>query len=242
MELRARLAPTVPLRRARLAALALAWPLLAAGDPSPIDDAVLDAVRARAAEAARALPALPPDARVQVQVGRLDPRLRLAPCRRIDTRMPAPTGGAMRVALRCVDGPKRWQVHLPLTVQVLAPGWVAAADLPAGTPLGPEHLRRGEVDLADGGLGADDPSAFGRRLARPLAAGAPLRATDLRARQWFAPGDVVQLVAVGRGYRVSGQGQAMAAGIEGRRVRVRTDGGRIVTGVPVAPARVEVAL
>ncbi len=242
MELRTRPAPTVPLHRARLAALALAWPLLAAGEVSPIDAAVMDAVRTRAAEAVRALPALPPDARVQVHVARPDPRLRLAPCRRIDTQMPATTAGALRVALRCVDGPKRWQVHLPVTVQVLAPGWVAAADLPAGTPLGPQHLRRGEVDLADGGLGADDPRAFGRSLARPLAAGAPLRDADLRARQWFASGDVVQLVAVGRGYRVSGQGQAMAAGIEGRRVRVRTDSGRVVTGVPVAPARVEVAL
>lgn len=242
MELRARPVPTAAQRRARLAALALAWPLLAAGESSPIDAAVLDAVHARAAEAARALPALPPGARVQVQVGRPDPRLRLAPCRRVDTQLPARSGGALRVALRCVDGPKRWQVHLPVTVQVLAPGWVAAADLPAGTPLGPEHLRRGEVDLADGALAADDPGALGRQLARPLVAGAPLRRTDLRARQWFASGDVVQLVAVGRGYRVSGQGQAMAAGIEGRRVRVRTDGGRVVTGVPVAPARVEVAL
>lgn len=223
-----------------LAAASLAAMAQAAVADVP-DAALREQLRATLQQAAAAHPGVPPGARTVVELGRLDARLRLAPCERIEPQWPASAWGAVRVGLRCTAGPTRWHVHLPATVQVLAPGWVAAADLAAGTELAPAHLRRAEVDLAAGGV-VEQPLLLGRTLARPLAAGAPVRTTDLRARQWFAAGDVVQVVAVGRGYRVSGQGQAMAPGIEGQRVRVRTDSGRIVTGVPVAPSRVEVTL
>jgi flagella basal body P-ring formation protein FlgA len=215
--------------------------VLASGGWVP-DAGLAQAIHAQVHEAAQAEPGRPPTARVAVELGRLDPRLRLAPCERVEHRLAGRAWGATRVALRCVQGPTRWQVHLPVTVQVLAPGWVAAADLPAGTVIGTGHLRHGEVDLASGAIGTGDVAAAGRTLARPLATGEPLRAADLRARQWFAAGEPVQLVAVGRGYSVSGQGQALGPGVEGQRVRVRTDSGRIVTGLPVAAGRVEVAL
>lgn len=229
------------LRRGVAAALLAPASVLAGGGWVP-DAGLAQAIRTKVLEAAQAEPSRPPTARVAVELGRLDPRLRLAPCERVEHRLAGRAWGATRVALRCVQGPTRWQVHLPVTVQVFAPGWVAAADLPAGTVLGAGHLREGEVDVAAGALGTGDVAVAGRTLARPLASGEPLRGRDLRARQWFAAGEPVQLVAVGRGYRVSGQGQALGPGIEGQRVRVRTDGGRIVTGLPVAAGRVEVAL
>jgi flagella basal body P-ring formation protein FlgA len=222
----------------------VAAPLVASAQtaaPDVPDAALREQVSATLRQAAAAHPGIPNGARVVVELGRLDARLRLAPCERVEPQWPASAWGAVRVGLRCAAGPTRWHVHLPATVQVLAPGWVAAADLAAGTELAPSHLRRAEVDLAAGGV-VEQPLLLGRALARPLVAGAPVRGADLRARQWFAAGDVVQVVAVGRGYRVSGQGQAMAPGVEGQRVRVRTDSGRIVTGVPVAPSRVEVPL
>lgn len=228
--------------RRGVAATALLAPaaVLASGAWAP-DAGLAQAIHARVLEVAQAEPALPPAARLAVELGRLDPRLRLTPCERVEHRLAGRAWGATRVALRCTQGPTRWQVHLPVTVRVLAPGWVAAADLPAGTVIAAGHLRPGEVDVADGALTGERAIA-GRTLARPLAAGEPLRAADLRARQWFAAGEPVQLVAVGHGYSVSGQGQALGPGIEGQRVRVRTDSGRIVTGLPVATGRVEVAL
>jgi flagella basal body P-ring formation protein FlgA len=89
---------------------------------------------------------------------------------------------------------------------------------------------------------ADADMLMGRHLARAVAAGEPLRAADLRPRQWFAAGDSVKIVAVGAGFSVSGDGQALSAGIEGQLVRVRTDNGRIVSGMPQGARRVEVAL
>ena len=79
-------------------------------------------------------------------------------------------------------------------------------------------------------------------LARPLPAGAAVRQSDLKQRQWFAAGDTVQLVARGSGFSVTGEGQAMSAGIEGQTVRVRTDNGRMLSGQAVGLNRVEVQL
>ena len=60
--------------------------------------------------------------------------------------------------------------------------------------------------------------------------GAPVRADQVRRRQWFAAGDAVKVVATGAGFAVSGEGVALSPGTEGQAVRVRTESGRIVTG------------
>lgn len=190
--------------------------------------------------------AAPAGARVEVKPGTLDPRLRLAPCQRIEPYLPsgARPWGRTRVGLRCRDGQAHWNVFLPVTVRVFAPTWVATQPLPAGTVLEDTHFTRAEVDWA----AADAPplarleALRGRTLARPLAAGQAPRGPDLRARQWFAAGETVSILAIGNGFAVSGQGQAMAPGIEGQPVRVKTDSGRIVTGQPVAERRIEVVL
>lgn len=184
--------------------------------------------------------------RVEIEPGQLDPRLRLAPCERIEPYLPpgARAWGRSRVGLRCVQGPTAWNVYLPVTVKVFAPAWVAAAALPAGTVLQPAQLQQAEVDWAAAATPplADATALLGRQLARPLALGAPVRSADLRQRQWFAAGDTVQLVARGSGFSVGGEGQAITSGIEGQPVRVRTGNGRVLSGVAVGRNRVELAL
>lgn len=187
-----------------------------------------------------------PGTRVEVELGAADPRLRLAPCARAEPYLPATSRpwGRTRVGLRCADGAVAWQVSLPATVRVLAPAPVLREPLPAGGTITPAQLVRAEVDWAgEREAPLADPAALhGRRLARPLAAGAALRPADLQPLRWFDAGARVRIDAVGRGWRVSGSGRALQAGLDGRRVRVRTDGGRIVTGIAVAVGRVEVAL
>ena len=77
---------------------------------------------------------------------------------------------------------------------------------------------------------------------RPLEAGASLRQSHLKARQWFAAGETVQVVASGPGFRVASEGQALSQGVEGQAVRVRTESGRVLTGMPIADRRVEVSM
>ncbi len=84
--------------------------------------------------------------------------------------------------------------------------------------------------------------AVGRIVSRPLSPGDTLRDSDLRARQWFAAGDQVRIVAGGPGWRIHGEGQALNPGLEGQTVRVRTDSGRIVSGLAAGDKLVEVPL
>ncbi len=223
--------------------LALALGAARAAEPSAVDEPLAQQVRQLALDGARNAM---PRARVDIVVGSLDPRLRLAPCQRIEPHLPsgAKLWGKTRIGLRCTQGPVAWNVYLPITVKVFALSLVAAAPLPAGTALSEADLREAEVDLAEEPGPAIDRSALavGRVLARPLAAGRPLRQTDLKSRQWFAAGETVSLVAVGPGYSVSGEGQALTPGIEGQVVRVRTENGRVVTGQAVAEHRVEIPL
>lgn len=204
--------------------------------------AALGSIQQALAAAQREQP-LPAGARVEVVPGTLDPRLRLAPCRRIEPYLPAGSRawGRTRVGLRCVDGPVRWNVYLPLTVHVWAPALVSTTALPAGHVLSAADLRSAEVDLAERPARAYRTPAelIGRSLAVALPAGATLRSDLLRLRQWFQAGDRVTVVAQGRGYSVSGEAQALGNGIEGQNVRLRTDSGRILTARPVAERRVE---
>lgn len=226
--------------------LSCLWLLLALASAPvrALDSTVEERVQQFALEASRHASA--PGLRVQVRVGTLDARLRLAPCGAVQPYLPAGTRlwGATRIGLRCADGVARWNVFLPIQVDVFGIALVAAAPLPAGAVLAADHLRSTEVNLAASPAAAltQQALAVGRTLARPLAAGDTVHATDLRARQWFAAGDTVRIVAAGAGWRISGEGQALAAGLEGQTVRVRTESGRIVSGLAVAERLIEVPL
>lgn len=222
-----------------LLAAAPAW----AQSPADAGD-LLQRIDQLARESARQ--ASSPTARVEVEVGTLDPRLKLAPCRRIESYLPPglPAWGRTRVGMRCLDGEKRWNVSLPVTVHVFIRALVLSSAGSAGQKLEAPHLTEAEVDLATGSsLPLLHPEALvGRVLARPLAAGSPVRAADLKARQWFAAGENVRIVAVGPGWRIASEGQAVTPGIEGQTARVRTDSGRLIQGRPVADRELEVML
>jgi flagella basal body P-ring formation protein FlgA len=188
----------------------------------------------------------PDPVRVEVKVGRLDPRLKLAPCARIEPYLPpgAPVWGATRMGLRCTQGTKLWNVSLPVTIAVFARALVVNVTLPAGTVLEAGQLSEAEVDLA----GASGPTvrqaaqAVGRTLSRNLAAGAALRQVDLKPRQFFAAGETVRVIAGGTGWQVEAEGEALNAGIEGQPARVRTGSGRIVNARPVGDRAVEILM
>ena len=52
----------------------------------------------------------------------------------------------------------------------------------------------------------------------------------------------VRVVAVGPGWQVVTEGEAMNPGLEGQTVRIRTESGRLLQGRPVGDRQVEVAL
>ena len=214
---------------------------------SPLTEAVRAEVQRMAQDAALVLWGSARQApRIEVVVGQLAQHLKLAPCAQVVPYLPTSVRplGRSRLGLRCAQGPSRWNVSLPVTVRLWAPSLVATTALPSGTVLEARHLGTAEVDLAertDAAIGSAD-HAIGRTLQRSLSAGDALRLADLKTRQMFNTGDTVRIVGIGPGYAVSSEGQAMGPGLEGQSARVRTDGGRIITGTATAERQVEVAL
>lgn len=209
-----------------------------------LDPALVERVRTLAETAARA--AAPPNTRVAVEIGALDARLRLAPCQQVQPYLPPGVAvwGRSRIGLRCTDGVARWNVTLPVRVAVYGRAVVANGPLPAGVNLSQEQLALADIDIAaePGAVFTDAALLVGRTLARPLQAAEAVRAPALKSRQWFAAGETVQVLAVGPGFSVASEAQALSAGLEGQEVRVRFESGRVASGRAVAERRVELSL
>ncbi|MDP2769709.1 MAG: flagellar basal body P-ring formation chaperone FlgA [Giesbergeria sp.] len=183
---------------------------------------------------ARNMPAQSP-LRMEVRVGALDERLRLAPCTRVEPYLPtgARLWGRTRLGLRCQEGAVRWNVFLPVTVKAYGPAWVLTGDVTMGTVLSAADATEAEVDWAaeNTSILAEPSLWVGLVASRHLKAGQALRQSMLRAPQIFQAGALVRVVAQGQGYAVSAAGQAMSAGAAGQTVRIRMDNGKIVSGI-----------
>ena len=247
----ARVALPSPARLARVLAWGLAVAFAAvvsalpanAEDAAPrLDAALVDQVRSLAA----GKPGEAGQPRVEVVIGQLDPRLRLAPCERIEPYLPPNVRlwGKSRVGLRCRQGPTAWNVYLPVTVKVWARAPVVAAGAAAGSVLVDADLQEAEVDLAEEHTAVilDRRLIVGRTLAQALKPGQAVRQGHIKLRQWFTAGDTVRVVVAGAGYALESEGQALTHGIEGQPARVRTESGRVVTGQPSGERRLEIHL
>ncbi|MBP6598194.1 MAG: flagellar basal body P-ring formation protein FlgA [Giesbergeria sp.] len=184
--------------------------------------------------------------RMEVDVGALDERLRLAPCARIEPYLPAGARlwGRSRLGLRCLEGTARWNVFLPLTIKAFGPAWVLTSNVPAGTALTEADAMQAEVDwAAEPASVLADPSLWvGQVASRPLVSGQALRQSMLRAPHAFKVGAQVRVVAEGPGYAVTSMGQALVAGAVGQTVRIRMTNGRIITGIVDETGAVAAAL
>lgn len=231
----------------RLAALALLGSLLCAfagvARAQAVADVLVEEARRFVQEqvAAAGLP------RTEVTMGRIDARLRLAPCNQIQTYLPGGSRlwGKTRVGLRCVKGATLWSVYVPVTVNVFGPALVSTAALPAGHVLAAGDFRQAEVNLSEDMANpavVDASVLLGRTLAKPIGPGQSLRPDSLKSRQWFAAGDRVQIRVAGSGFAIASAGEAVTAGLEGQPARVRTETGRVLSGMPVAERQLEITL
>lgn len=180
--------------------------------------------------------------RPEVQVGRLDPRLQLAPCARIEPYLPRGTQlwGRTRVGLKCLEGPVAWNVFLPVTVKAWGPAWVLKKTVAANTVLSADDADLvAEVDWADSRspIVALPEHWVGMQAAFTLLPGQALRQNTVRAPQVFSVGSQVRVAAVGAGFEMSSTGEALTAGQVGQPARVKLANGKVVSG-PVNKAGV----
>jgi flagella basal body P-ring formation protein FlgA len=184
--------------------------------------------------------------RLQATLGALDRRLRLAPCARVEVYLPPGQRlwGSSRVGLRCLEGPTRWNVTLPVTVQALGSAWVLRRDVASGSTLEAGDLMPAEVDWA----AETSPVLMGREdwlgqvATRALSTGQTLRQNMVRAAQVFQAGAQVRVLVQGGGFQITAQAQALSAGVVGQTARVRTDSGRILSVTVLDARTVQVAI
>lgn len=184
--------------------------------------------------------------RLEVSVGALDSRLRLAPCGNVEPFLPVGMRlwGKTRVGLRCVDGVTRWNVSLPATVKAFGPAWVIKSPILAGTAIDVAEVVEAEVDWAEDNqpVLADMGAWRGLVATRPLGTGQTLRQGMVRAPQVFQAGAQVRVIAQGPGFQVTGEAQALSAGVVGQSARVRMEGGRVASGTVLDVRTVKIEL
>ena len=185
----------------------------------------------------KAQSANPAPLRMEVGIGALDARLRLAPCSHVEPYIPVGSRlwGRTRLGLRCTQGGGRWNVFLPVTVKAFGPAWVLRDNVVAGSVLTAADAVQAEADwAAEPSPVIVEPAQWvGQVASRSLVAGQPLRQSMVKAAQAFAAGTPVRVVAQGPGFEISSDAEAITPGVVGQPVRVRMENGRIANGIVV---------
>lgn len=181
--------------------------------------------------------------RIDVAVGDVDSRLQLAPCARTEVFLPAGARfwGRAFAGIRCIEGAS-WSINLPVTVRVFGPALVAAKALPAGSLVQADDLKSAEVEWTRESQGVVTTAAQleQRVLARAVATGQPIPLNALRTQQAVGQGEPVRVIGRGQGFSISAEGVALGSASAGQTVRVRTDAGKVLTGVARTGRLVEV--
>ena len=173
---------------------------------------------------------------IQVEIGRLDPRLRLVACPQPVEPFLGPGSqprGNTAVGLRC-DGATPWKLYIPATVRQKFVVLTASRAVPRGRVLSSEDILAEERWLTHPPTGAlDSPDqAIGRLATRSLQAGNLLNGAALKAPQVVRRGQTVVLSLNEGPIDIQMSGEALGPGAPGDRIQVRNASSRrVVEGV-----------
>ena len=172
---------------------------------------------------------------MEVVLGELDRRLRLASCARVEPYLPVGTRlwGKTRLGLRCLEGASKWNVFLPVTVKAYGAAWVIKGNVAAGDVLTEADAIETEVDWAEESspIVANPVQWVGQVATRSLTTGQALRQVMIKPAQVFQAGTQVRVLAQGAGFQITSDAQALSAGVIGQPTRIRMESGRIMTGI-----------
>jgi flagella basal body P-ring formation protein FlgA len=180
---------------------------------------------------------------VSISVGTLDPHLYLTKCNGLEAFLPAgnKAWGKTTVGIRCSE-PVHWAVYIPATVHVFGDYVATVTALMQGQVIG-EHdvaIVHGDLTMLPAGVITDLSHTVGYITVRSLPAGMPIRLDSLRIQQAIQQGQIVRLISLGTGFRVSAEGRALANAMDGQVIQARTAGGQIVSGVAKTGGTLEV--
>jgi flagella basal body P-ring formation protein FlgA len=230
------------------AALALAGALAGfdAG-AQPLESAARIEQRVRDYLASRTRQVGTPADSAAIDVGPVDPRLRLARCPRPPEAFLAPGAnefGHTTVGVRCA-GAEPWTIYVTATVHVMSEVVVSARSVARGASLTAADLATRRVDLSTlpPGAATNPAQVQGRLLKRPVAPGTVLTSAMLASKPLVRRGEAVTLLARVGGLDVRVSAEALANGAEGERIKVRNVASRrVVEATVVASGLVQAPL
>lgn len=181
------------------------------------------------------------DVDIEVEVAPPDARLRLVACPepRFSLAQGSHPWGKGSLGMRC-QSPTTWSLYTAYTVRLAGPALVSKHAARARQTLNADDMElRRTAYQADPDLYPRDPTRVqGSQLTVPVAPGTAIRADMLRRPPAIKAGQRVRLVAEGPGFRIGQEGVAQQAGAVGDLVRVKTSGGKIVSGTVQADGTV----
>ena len=129
---------------------------------------------------------------------------------------------------------------LPVRISAQGTWWVASQSLPGGAIVQRSDIEpvTGTLDHQPSGLIFNADAIIGQRLTRAIDAGKPLLENQLRQQWRLRAGQTVDLVTAGSGFRIRSQGKALNNAAVDDVLKVKTTGGRTVSGKVAADGQV----
>lgn len=181
--------------------------------------------------------------KVTVNVGSIDPYLKLSSCDDAQAFLPSGSRawGKTMVGVRCTT-PSAWTIYVQATLNVTGQYVVATSPLAKGQTIGANDLalETGDLTQLPVGVLTEQTQAIGRTLNVSMNAGTVLRQDLLKVVAVIQQGQTVKLISSGEGFSVSAEGKAVTKANEGDLVRVKVASGQIVTGVARSDGQIQV--
>ena len=186
-------------------------------------------------------------ARHEIKVNSLDPRLRLAACDSdLTQKLESPEQPVGRVTVRVsCEGSTPWTVFVPAQVQVYREVAVLKTPLKRNSIIRSSDIAMIEQDigLLSRGYIVDPTQVIGKKLTRQLPAEQVLIPAHLQLAEAVHRGDQVVILASSGGISVRMQGEALSAGTQGQQISVRNlSSQRVVRARVTGPGQVEVEM
>lgn len=181
--------------------------------------------------------------KVTLKIGEIDNRLVLPKCEKFEAFLPSGSQllGNTSVGVRCT-GNTAWSIFVPVQIQTRVSLLVSTQSLPAGHVLSESDLHYQTLDITQTGGILDKQNALGKVLRVGISAGQVLKEDMLHAPFSVTQGQTVQLVARGEHFDIRSVGVALNNASAGQIVKIRSDAGKVVSGLARASGVVEIVL
>lgn len=166
-----------------------------------------------------------PDARFEISVNRLDPRLRLPQCDEaltLKNKSRNQNASNMTVQVSC-QGTTPWSLYISSQIKQWMPVVISSRAVAKGVHLTQEDLKTEIRDVRRMNSGAitDTNQVIGMQLKRPLRANESIRSSSLSPPLLVEKGDQVTVIASSGSFSVKIAGIALAKGKLGDQIRVQ---------------------